>query len=89
MSRDLVAEVAFLTRALKAPTLREAVPRLADRAREPPRHAPESAAERKPRAKASRRRSRAGDRALCAAGYRFSDASSTIHRTSSSNVMPA
>jgi DNA replication protein DnaC len=34
MSRDLVAEVAFLTRALKAPTLREAVPRLADRARE-------------------------------------------------------
>ncbi len=34
MSRDLVAEVAFLTRALKAPTLREAVPRLAERARE-------------------------------------------------------
>ena len=34
MSRDLAAEVAFLTRALKAPTLREAVPRLADRARE-------------------------------------------------------
>ena len=32
--RDLGAEVAFLTRALKAPTLREAVPRLADRARE-------------------------------------------------------
>jgi len=32
--RDLVAEVAFLTRALKAPTLREAVPRLAERARE-------------------------------------------------------
>src|SRR4051812_50059056 len=32
--RDLSAEVAFLTRALKAPTLREAVPRLADRARE-------------------------------------------------------
>src|SRR4029453_5510575 len=31
--RDLTAEVAFLTRALKAPTLREAVPRLADRAR--------------------------------------------------------
>jgi len=27
MSRDLTAEVAFLTRALKAPTLREAVPR--------------------------------------------------------------
>ncbi len=34
MSRDLTAEVAFLTRALKAPTLREAVPRLAERARE-------------------------------------------------------
>jgi len=34
MSRDLTAEVAFLTRALKAPTLREAVPRLAARARE-------------------------------------------------------
>ena len=33
-SRDLGAEVAFLTRALKAPTLREAVPRLAERARE-------------------------------------------------------
>ena len=32
-TRDLEAEVAFLTRALKAPTLREAVPRLADRAR--------------------------------------------------------
>jgi DNA replication protein DnaC len=32
-ARDLAAEVAFLTRALKAPTLREAVPRLADRAR--------------------------------------------------------
>jgi DNA replication protein DnaC len=31
--RDLSAEVAFLTRALKAPTLRESVPRLADRAR--------------------------------------------------------
>ena len=30
---DLSAEVAFLTRALKAPTLREAVPRLAERAR--------------------------------------------------------
>ena len=30
MSRDLAAEVAFLTRALKAPTLREAVPRLAN-----------------------------------------------------------
>jgi DNA replication protein DnaC len=34
MSRDLAAEMAFLTRALKAPTLREAVPRLAERARE-------------------------------------------------------
>jgi DNA replication protein DnaC len=33
-SRDLTAEVAFLTRALKAPTLRESVSRLADRARE-------------------------------------------------------
>jgi DNA replication protein DnaC len=32
--RDLTSEVAFLTRALKAPTLREAVPRLAERARE-------------------------------------------------------
>ena len=32
-ARDLAAEVAFLTRALKAPTLRESVPRLADRAR--------------------------------------------------------
>jgi DNA replication protein DnaC len=31
--RDLDSEVAFLTRALKAPTLREAVARLADRAR--------------------------------------------------------
>ena len=31
--RDLSSEVAFLTRALKAPTLREAVPRLAERAR--------------------------------------------------------
>src|SRR3954451_24709681 len=30
--RDLTAEVHFLTRALKAPTLREAVPRLAERA---------------------------------------------------------
>jgi hypothetical protein len=28
-TRDLSAEVAFLTRALKAPTLRESVPRLA------------------------------------------------------------
>ena len=33
-ARDVEAEVAFLTRALKAPTLREAVPRLAERARE-------------------------------------------------------
>src|SRR5438045_3682263 len=32
-SRDLAAEVAFLTRALKAPTLRESVARLAVRAR--------------------------------------------------------
>ena len=32
-ARDLSAEVAFVTRALKAPTLREAVPRLAERAR--------------------------------------------------------
>jgi DNA replication protein DnaC len=32
-SRDLASEVGFLTRALKAPTLREAVPRLAERAR--------------------------------------------------------
>ena len=32
-SRDLTAEVAFLTRALKAPALREAVPRLVERAR--------------------------------------------------------
>src|SRR5947208_4533265 len=32
-TRDLTAEVAFLTRALKAPTLRESVPRLAARAR--------------------------------------------------------
>jgi len=31
--KDLSAEVAFLTRALKAPTLREAVPRLVERAR--------------------------------------------------------
>ena len=31
--RDLNSQVAFLTRALKAPTLREAVPRLAERAR--------------------------------------------------------
>jgi len=32
-ARDTTAEVTFLTRALKAPTLRDAVPRLADRAR--------------------------------------------------------
>jgi DNA replication protein DnaC len=32
-ARDVTAELAFLTRALKAPTLRESVPRLADRAR--------------------------------------------------------
>src|SRR6476661_8550911 len=32
-TRDLAGELAFLTRALKAPTLREAVPRLAERAR--------------------------------------------------------
>ena len=31
-SRDVNAELTFLTRALKAPTLREAVPRLAERA---------------------------------------------------------
>ena len=33
-SRDLSSEIAFLTRALKAPTLRDAVERLAQRARE-------------------------------------------------------
>ena len=32
-ARDLEAEIAFLTRALKAPTLRESVERLAERAR--------------------------------------------------------
>jgi hypothetical protein len=32
-TRDLTAEVAFLTRALTAPTLRESVERLAERAR--------------------------------------------------------
>jgi DNA replication protein DnaC len=32
-NRDLGAEIGFLTRALKAPTMREAVPRLAERAR--------------------------------------------------------
>ena len=33
-NRDLAAEITFLTRALKAPTMREAVTRLAERARE-------------------------------------------------------
>jgi DNA replication protein DnaC len=33
-ARDVTADLAFLTRALKAPTLRESIPRLADRARE-------------------------------------------------------
>jgi pyruvate dehydrogenase E2 component (dihydrolipoamide acetyltransferase) len=32
-ARDLAAEITFLTRALKAPALRESVPRLAERAR--------------------------------------------------------
>lgn len=32
-ARDTTAELAFCTRALKAPTLREAVPRLVERAR--------------------------------------------------------
>jgi DNA replication protein DnaC len=32
--RDVAAELAFLTRALKAPTLRDAMPRLAERARQ-------------------------------------------------------
>jgi DNA replication protein DnaC len=32
-SRDIAAEIVFLTRALKAPTLRESVSRLAERAR--------------------------------------------------------
>src|SRR5215210_1939608 len=32
-ARDTIAEIAYLTRALKAPTLRESVARLADRAR--------------------------------------------------------
>src|SRR5580693_83663 len=32
-SRDVTAELAYLTRALKAPTLRESVARLAERAR--------------------------------------------------------
>ena len=32
-ARDLTAELAFLTRALKAPTLRQSVERLAERAR--------------------------------------------------------
>jgi hypothetical protein len=33
MSRDMSSEIVFLTRALKAPTLRESVGRLAERAR--------------------------------------------------------
>lgn len=33
-TKDHTAELAYLTRALKAPTLRESIPRLADRARE-------------------------------------------------------
>ena len=33
-TRDLTAEVAFLTRALKPPTLRDCVQRLAERARD-------------------------------------------------------
>ena len=33
-SRDIQAELAFLIRALEAPTMREAVPRLAERARD-------------------------------------------------------
>lgn len=33
-SRDVEAELAFLTRALKAPSLRESIPRLAERARD-------------------------------------------------------
>ena len=33
-TRDLAAELGYLTRALKAPTLRDAVPRLAERARQ-------------------------------------------------------
>ena len=33
-TRDVAAEIAFLTRALKAPTMRDAVTRLAERARE-------------------------------------------------------
>jgi hypothetical protein len=32
-ARDVAAEIAFLTRALKAPTLRESVGRLAERAK--------------------------------------------------------
>jgi hypothetical protein len=32
-NRDVTAELAYLTRALKAPTLRESVARLAERAR--------------------------------------------------------
>jgi DNA replication protein DnaC len=33
IARDISSEIAFLTQALKAPTLRESVPRLAERAR--------------------------------------------------------
>lgn len=33
-ARDLAAEIAYVTRALKAPSLRDAIPRLAERARE-------------------------------------------------------
>jgi DNA replication protein DnaC len=34
VTRDLTSEIAYLTRALKAPTMRDAVPRLAERARQ-------------------------------------------------------
>jgi hypothetical protein len=43
-ARDLAAEVAFLTRALKAPTLRESAGRLAERARAEHAAAPQPAA---------------------------------------------
>src|SRR4029079_19022102 len=47
-------------------------------------------AQRNTHAGAPRHRRRAGHRAHgCAIGHRLSEASSTIHRTSSSNVMPA
>jgi len=39
-SRDLASEVAFLTRALKAPTLRESVARLAGPGSSPPPSTP-------------------------------------------------